>query len=75
MLRMVPVGARLRLLSVRKRMSYEKTEPGRVAPEFSGRYGPARIGKCDIHYLGIDKLKTDNCKLRTRILVTAVSPW
>jgi hypothetical protein len=28
-----------------------KSEPGRVAPVFPGRHGPALMGKCDIVYL------------------------
>ena len=32
-------------------MSYEKSEPGRVAPVIPGRHGPALIGKHDNYYL------------------------
>jgi hypothetical protein len=32
-------------------MSYEKSEPGRVAPVIPGRHGPALMGKLDIYYL------------------------
>jgi len=32
-------------------MSYEKSEPGRVAPVIPGRHGPALRRKPDIYYL------------------------
>ena len=43
------------LLSLRKRMSREKSEPGRVAPVIPGRHGPALKRRCDIHYLKLNK--------------------
>jgi len=35
-------------------MSYEKSEPGRVAPVIPGRHGPALRRKRDIYYLTLN---------------------
>jgi hypothetical protein len=42
------------LLSLRKRMLREKSEPGRVAPVIPGRHGPVLRRKSDIHYLRLN---------------------
>jgi hypothetical protein len=38
-----------------KRMSREKSEPGRVAPVIPGRHGPALMGKRNIYYMIVYK--------------------
>jgi len=37
-------------------MSYEKSEPGRVAPVIPGRHGPALMVKRDIYYLTLNNV-------------------
>jgi len=44
-------------------MSYEKSEPGRVAPVIPGRHGPALRRKSDIYYLTLNSpVACDRCK-------------
>ena len=44
-------------------MSYEKSEPGRVAPVIPGRHGTALMGKHDIYYLVVNIPERD-CPLK-----------
>ena len=42
-------------------MSYEKSEPGRVAPVIPGRHGPALRRKHDIYYLRLNSRDQAPC--------------